>query len=365
MVTNSIRRLLQFVVPFYHPGERRMPLTFNTSWLRSCDQIRPASHSVDLASARVDSHSSPGDLPMMPFAAFRRCSRTTLVNRALRLLALATIPAVMGFGLAAEEKPTTTKPQPAIKALPVRVKAAAPASDAEPTVAPSQPLVKLFSSLIGGAEETAKPATPTATEPATHTRQSEFIVKGHDDKGWLQAFAVDSQGRLLAAVGSRVTYGISTASSAPSTREVQVFSAEGKSLEHWPVDFDPQRIAIGPKDEVFVAGSGKIARFSKTGKLISQNDSPHIAAVLGDADALRESAEQQRKQMLASYGEALKSIEQQKGLLEKRIEVPKVIETIVEKLVEKRIEVPKIVDRIVERIVDRQGIRQCGEIADV
>lgn len=229
---------------------------------------------------------------MMPFTAFRHWVRMTCVRRALSLIAVSATVAVLGVGLAAEEKP--------------------------PVVArPANPLANLFTSLLGGAESSPKVAT--STEPATHARQTEFLVKGHDDKGWLQAFAVDSTGRLIAAVGRRQSNGIGAIEKATFTSEVQILSADGKPLDHWSLDFEPQRIAVGSKDEVFVAGSGKIARFDKTGKLLAQVDSPHLAGLLGDPEALKESARQQREQMANTYGEVIKSVEQQKSLLVKRI----------------------------------------------
>ncbi len=245
---------------------------------------------------------------MTPFAAFRGWVNNAAVRHAVLPITVAAAVAIVGAGTSAEEQAV-----PAKRLTPAR-KAVQPTDD---TIAENNPLLQLFSALITGNET---PANPAATsEPATHTRQSEFLVKGHDDKGWLQSFAVDSQGRLLAAVGSRATYGVGTSATPAATREVQVFSAEGKPLAHWPLDFDPQRIAVGPKDEVFVAGSGKIARIDKSGKVIVQVDSPHIGALLGDREALRESAEQQRKQMINTYQEVQKSMEQQKGFLEKRI----------------------------------------------
>jgi hypothetical protein len=239
---------------------------------------------------------------MLPFAAFRRWSKTHF-GRAILPATLATAITIVAVGSMADEP-----------AAPV--KKTAPAAAVK--IAPANPLTTVFSALISGNAATAKAAAPA--EPVTHARQSDFFVKGHDEKGWLQAFAVDSQGRLLAAVGSKATYGVGVATQPAVTREVQVFSADGKPLQHWSLDFDPQRIAVGPKDEVFVAGGGKIARLDKTGKQIALVDSPHLEAVLGDADALRESAEQQRQQMVNSYKEVLKSIETQKGLLQKRIE---------------------------------------------
>lgn len=255
---------------------------------------------------------------MTSFAVLRGWVNNAVVRRTFLPITAAAAVAIVGVGTSAEEQAAPAK------RLTTARKVVRPADD---KIAADNPLLQLFSTLITGTDSPANPtANPAvkpaaAVEPATHTRQSEFLVKGHDDKGWLQSFAVDSQGRLLAAVGSRATYGVASSSAPAATREVQVFSAEGKPLAHWPLDFDPQRIAVGPKDEVFVAGAGKIARLEKSGKVITQVDSPHIGALLGDPDALKESAEQHRKQMINTYQEAQKSMEQQKGLLEKRIAV--------------------------------------------
>lgn len=243
---------------------------------------------------------------MLLFAAFRRWSNS-VVSRVILPVTAVTALTIVAVGSLADEPAVPVKPAtPAVK------------SATAVQIAPVNPLTTVFSNLISGSAAAPKSATPA--EPVTHALQTEFFVKGHDEKGWLQSFAVDRQGRLIAAVGSRATYGVGVTSQPAVTREVQVFNADGKPLQHWPLDFDPQRIAVGPKDEVYVAGAGKIARLDKTGKQIALVDSPHLEAVLGDADALRESAEQQRTQMVTSYKEVLKSIQQQKGLLEKRIE---------------------------------------------
>jgi len=253
--------------------------------------------------------SETGVPEMSLFTEFRRvASEMCLRSRMLPIAGIAAIM-ILEAGTFADEQVVPAKP----------VTKARPAVTVESKSKPSGSLEAGVTKLLVNNESTPKAATTAKAEPATHTRQTDFFVKGHDDKGWLQAFAVDSKGRLLAAVGSKATYGIGASKVSAVTREVQVFSAEGKPLEHWPLDFDPQRITVGPNDEVFVAGSGKIARLDKNGKQIAQVDSPHIAAVLGDPKSLRESAEQQRKQMIEIYTEAKKSMEIQKEQLTKRI----------------------------------------------
>ena len=104
------------------------------------------------------------------------------------------------------------------------------------------------------------PATPAAKEkgPAagTHEQIKEIVVKGE-------------KGNALQTICP---------------------GADGQPLATWTVKFTAQSLNTGPDGSVFVAGDGRIAKFSKDGKVIAETEVPHLAKVLADTDTLRQKA---------------------------------------------------------------------------
>ncbi|HND51581.1 MAG TPA: hypothetical protein PLV92_04260 [Pirellulaceae bacterium] len=159
-----------------------------------------------------------------------------------------------------------------------------------------------------------EPAMNTAAidAVATHEFAQDIKVQSVDGSMRLQTIAVDGDGRLLGLVAAPRGYG-STVSG--SRAEIHVFTPAGKPDGVWNVDFHGQSINAGPDGSVFIAGDGKLAKFSKDGKLLKQIEMPHIREILKDKDGLRKGAEAQiaqqresRKQFLEQYRSQLERL---------------------------------------------------------
>jgi hypothetical protein len=172
--------------------------------------------------------------------------------------------------------------------------------------------------LSGGSEATA------ASETTTHKQTAEIVIRTSDGKGTLQTFCVGPDGNLYAVVTAPVVYGAGVELGRKGTGEIHVYSPQGKKLRHWVTDFEPQRIAAAASGELYVGGSGKLAKFDAHGKQLAAVESPHLAAVLSDKEKLVKDAEEQRKQMIETYANAAKQMEDvRKQLIERKAQLEK------------------------------------------
>ena len=191
-----------------------------------------------------------------------------------------------------------------------------PAAQAKPKSTASAILRAI--GLTGGAAEAA-PA-----ETTTHKQTAEIVVRASDGKGMLQTFCVGPDGNLYAVVTAPVVYGAGVELGRKANGEIHVYSPEGKKLRHWVVDFEPQRIAAAASGEIYVGGSGKLAKYDAEGKQLAAVESPHLAAVLSDKEKLLRDAEEQRKQMIETYENATRQMEDvRKRLIEQKEKLEK------------------------------------------
>ncbi|MFN0018287.1 MAG: hypothetical protein ACKVP0_08515 [Pirellulaceae bacterium] len=161
------------------------------------------------------------------------------------------------------------------------------------------------------------PAAPKETEPTTHKELTKVTIRGKDG-GTLQTFCVGAADQIYAVVSAPVTYGADVENRVKGGGEIHVLSSEGKPVTQWTTAFTPQRIAADPSGNIYVGGSGRLAKYDKNGKLLSEVDSPHVAAVMKDKENLREQAteqlkeqKEQYKQQVEQFNETLKSLEDQ------------------------------------------------------
>ncbi len=158
-------------------------------------------------------------------------------------------------------------------------------------------------------------ASLSAADEATHAQSKTVSVKGENGTS-LQTLAATPDGKVVALV-SRSRYG-GPIPGTPSVAEVRVFDSDGNEQAKWPLEFIAQSISVGPDGAVYVAGDGKVARYSAAGKLLAQADVPHIAEVLKDQAKLREAAEAQTQARKDSIEAAKKAFtEQAKQLRDK------------------------------------------------
>ena len=192
----------------------------------------------------------------------------------------------------------------------------------EPTA--TKPKQGTINAILGALKLADATAAPLPAETTTHKQTAEIVVRTSDGKGTLQTFAVGPDGNLYAVVTAPVAYGAGVELGRKATGEIHVYTPAGKSLRHWVTDFEPQRIAVAASGEVYVGGSGKLAKYDAEGKQLALVESPHLAAVLSDKEKLLRDAEEQRKQMIETYENAARQMEDvRKQLIEQKQQLEK------------------------------------------
>jgi hypothetical protein len=172
--------------------------------------------------------------------------------------------------------------------------------------------LRILSRAVVGTAEVAK-----ETEPTTHKELTKVTIRGKAG-GTLQTFCIGAGDQIYALVSAPVNYGADVDNKLKGGGEIHVLSAEGKPLTQWITAFTPQRIAADPSGNIYVGGSGRLAKYDKGGKLLEEVESPHVAAVLKDKESLREQATEQLKeqkelykQQVEQFTDTLKGFEEQ------------------------------------------------------
>src|SRR5688572_10528874 len=162
------------------------------------------------------------------------------------------------------------------------------------------------------------PEVAKETEATTHKELTKVTIRGKDGKGTLQTFCVGAEDQIYAVVSAPVVYGADVENKVKGGGEIHVLSSEGKPVTQWTTAFTPQRIAADPQGNIYVGGSGRLAKYDKAGKLLMEVASPHVEAVLKDKETLREQAteqlkeqKEQYKQQVEQFTETLKGFEDQ------------------------------------------------------
>ena len=175
------------------------------------------------------------------------------------------------------------------------------------------PSLRVISRALGVAAEASK-----ETDATTHKELTKVTIRGKDGTGALQTFCVGTGDQIYAVVSAPVTYGADVENKGKGGGEIHVLSAAGKPITHWTTAFTPQRIAADPQGNIYVGGSGRMAKYDKDGKLLMEVTSPHVEAVLKDKETLREQAteqlkeqKEQYKQQVEQFTETLKGFEDQ------------------------------------------------------
>ncbi len=167
-------------------------------------------------------------------------------------------------------------------------------------------------------QEAQQKALAVMAKQASHEQAAVVKVVGSDKKTTLQTLTLTADNRILALVAPPRGYG------APSKNgfgEVHVFDAAGKPLDTWKVDFHAHSINSAPDGTVYVAGEGKVARFSKDGKAMGEpTELPHITELFKDKAALRKSAEETLKKEKEQMAASIKQIRKQFEATIKKIE---------------------------------------------
>lgn len=122
----------------------------------------------------------------------------------------------------------------------------------------------------------------------------------------LKTFCLAEDGRVIAACGDG------------KSGDVRLFNPSGDLDSSWGLPFGPEAINLGSDGNLYVAGAGKLARFTLDGELINQAEAPHAAAIRGDRDSVRKqvikSHERQREWMQESvddYEDQIEDLDEQ------------------------------------------------------
>lgn len=170
------------------------------------------------------------------------------------------------------------------------------------------------------ADEPAPSTNPISNRATTHKVVTAVDVKG--DKGAkLQTICLNADGRVVGLVAAPKPYGAPVKG---ATAEVHLFTADGKPVKNWTVDFHGQSINCGPDGTIYVAGDGKVAKFDKDGTPVGGAVTlPHVASLLKDTEGMRKKAEDQLKREKESYAKAIGNARKQFSEKLKELEAKK------------------------------------------
>jgi hypothetical protein len=156
------------------------------------------------------------------------------------------------------------------------------------------------------------------SEQASHEKLTDVTLKFK--AGTLQTLSVDPEGRVLALVAQPRSFGKPLKD---AVSEVHILSPEGKPVgDPISMKFHAHCINSDTKGNIYVAGSGKLARFDKSGKPLGDVvDLPMVASGDDAMKELRKTAEDMVKQQKESVSKAYDQIKaQQEKILAKKEE---------------------------------------------
>lgn len=166
------------------------------------------------------------------------------------------------------------------------------------------------------AGKTSRKLTEEQTTP-TH-KQVRAFQPMHDGKPVrLATFCLAKNGNILACVSENSGDGEfparrGRAANVKARSFVQEYAFDGKLLKEIPVAFSVTAINVGPKDDVFIAGEGKMARIVD-GKVTGESPTPQI----GDYEAFKKQVAKAAEDEMAEYR---KMFDEQINLLKKQVE---------------------------------------------
>ena len=161
------------------------------------------------------------------------------------------------------------------------------------------------------------PGVAVAKIDGTHEQTSDIKLQSTDGKMRLQTMSVDAKGRILGLVAPPKTFG---APVKDAVSEVHVVNPDGKTVAVWKVKYHANSINAGPDGTIYVAGDGKVAKFSPDGKELGIIELPHIKEMLSDNAGLRKQAEDQIKRQKEAFANAKKNFIDQKKKIEDKPE---------------------------------------------
>jgi hypothetical protein len=181
-----------------------------------------------------------------------------------------------------------------------------------------------FAICFGQEAAIADESVPSSLKSAAATHVQKKIVQAANVSAGekLEDFCIDSQGRILALVGSAdaadsaislVSGLVQTLSGSSSKVEcaIHVYDANGDLAAKWPIGFTGQAIGTAPDGTILVGGDGRVARFDATGKKLHEAESPQMTYINQNSDEMLARAQDQLESDRALYAEQLKTFEEQ------------------------------------------------------
>ena len=201
----------------------------------------------------------------------------------------------------AEEKPTCES-KAACEDKPCKDK---PCDADETAVASSKPKKK-SSSAVGRMFRSLVPGLKSSKEQegefsATHRQVALLKVKPSESKegqsttirgrsAWaVKSFCLDSEDNLLVAVGDE------------KAGELQLIDSAGERLQAWQIPMVPEAINVDPDGNFLVAGAGQLMKLDKQGEVLLEAESPLVAYLKENQDAMRKEVIDQMKSRRRSY----------------------------------------------------------------
>ena len=159
--------------------------------------------------------------------------------------------------------------------------------------------------LLSRANLFAADSKTSQIEKASHRQTRVIEPKLNDNSVTLNTFCVSSEGEVLASCRDSSGQAV-----------VLVYDAKGNQTRHYKSPFNATAINYSQDGKVFIAGEGRVAKFSKDGTVELEVVSPNI----GDAEEYRQRALEGANQMAKQYS---KVYEDQIEAIRTRIEALK------------------------------------------
>ena len=156
-------------------------------------------------------------------------------------------------------------------------------------------------------QTTAVPHKPATVDGSAEgsvlvpTHRQAAIIRLAGDKATsttLHTFCLDPEGNLLAGVTTDVG-------------QIRKLDPDGNLLETWPLEVQPEAIAVGPDGALFVAGSGKLLKLDAQGTVLLEADAPHAGEARENREQIREQMRQQMERNRESMAKVLDRYQQQ------------------------------------------------------
>jgi hypothetical protein len=165
-----------------------------------------------------------------------------------------------------------------------------------------------FADVEKAAPDQAQPVDSRLT--ASHKQVTSIKPTQAGTSVQLNTYCLTADGDIVACV-TPMTEGTGAAA------YVQRYSPEGEMKSEFPVDFTATAVNVAANGEIYVAGAGRIARYSADGKVQLNKQTPNIDNLEDFKKKAAEDAKKQQEEYAQQMGQALKSTADQLAELEK------------------------------------------------